>query len=53
MHELYVQAGFRFQEAVVIPHGVRLAQHQDGEYRDRMVPVEKGRLQSSFCRQGG
>ena len=49
MHELYVQAGFRFQGAVVIPHGVRLAQHQDGEYRDRIVPVEKGRLRLLFA----
>jgi len=49
MYELYVQAGFRFQKAVVIPHGVRLAQHQEGEYRDRLVPVEKGRLRLLFA----
>lgn len=49
MHELYVQAGFRFRKSEVIPHGVRLFLHHDSEYRDRMFPVEKGRLQLLFA----
>lgn len=49
MHELYFQAGFRFQDAVIIPHGIGLSQHQDGEFRDRPVPVEKGRLSLLFA----
>ncbi|MBI5589574.1 MAG: glycosyltransferase [Deltaproteobacteria bacterium] len=49
MHELYVRAGFRFQESVVIPHGVRLARHREGAYRDRMYPVENGRLRLLFA----
>ena len=49
MHGLYVQAGFRFRETVVIPHGVKLPQRQNSEYRNRMVPVEKDRLQLLFA----
>ena len=49
MHQLYAQAGFRFRETVIIPHGVRLSLHPDGEYRNRMTPVENGRLQLIFA----
>ncbi len=49
MHELYIQAGFRFRGSVVIPHGVKLSLHHDSEYRDRLVPVAKSRLQLLFA----
>jgi len=49
MHALYVQAGFRFRETVVIPHGVNISLHQQAEYRDRMAPVENGRLRLLFA----
>ncbi len=49
MHALYVQAGFRFRETVIIPHGVNISLHREAEYRDRMTPVEKGRLRLLFA----
>ena len=49
MRGLYAQAGFRFQETVVIPHGVTLLPHEDKAYRDRMAPVENGRLKLLFA----
>ena len=34
---------------MVIPHGVTLLPHKDGAYRDRMAPVENGRLKLLFA----
>ncbi|MFH0997449.1 MAG: glycosyltransferase family 4 protein [Pseudomonadota bacterium] len=49
MQDLYARAGFKFREAVVIPHGVTLLPHKDGDYRDRTAHVEKGRLKLLFA----
>jgi glycosyltransferase involved in cell wall biosynthesis len=49
MKSLYAQAGFKFRKTAVIPHGVSLMQREDGEYRDRMVPVENGCIRLLFA----
>jgi glycogen synthase len=49
MKSLYAQAGFKFRKTAVIPHGVWLMQREDGEYRDRTVPVENGCIRLLFA----
>jgi glycosyltransferase involved in cell wall biosynthesis len=49
MQVFYDQAGFRFRRTAVIPHGVRLNKHEEGEYRDRTALVEKGWIRLLFA----
>lgn len=49
MKALYTQAGFKFRETLVIPHGVSLLQHADAAYRDRMTFIETGWIRLLFA----
>lgn len=49
MQALYGGAGFRFRRTALIPHGVRLMQHENGEFRDRTAMVEKGWMHLLFA----
>jgi glycogen synthase len=49
MKAFYAQAGFKFRRTAVIPHGVKLVHHENGEYWDRRVPVETGWIRLLFA----
>ncbi len=49
MQAFYEQAGFVIQRTAVIPHGVRLTLHEEGEYRDRRKLVENGWIRLLFA----